>query len=274
MHVEAMLRYLGSGIRRFGMYPVPAHQRVDWEFFAVVGGRCGSVLADTKTPVFRDRHLWIFPPETAHGWAAPRTARCRVAVFHFSHVPPLLERIARERGYIDRSLNAAQVRQVTEWERELRAPFQHATQKSQLIFDKVLLELSLLALEPLTFERFETQPNLALHKVETSLRWYSEHMSEQPKLEHVAQAVHISPSHLRRLFWQVRRENPLRAFTRLRLARAAELLAGSTEKIDAIASRCGFSSASDFCRVFKANHKISPDTWRREKLPAYVEPTA
>jgi AraC family transcriptional regulator len=197
-----------------------------------------------------------------------------VAVFHYSHVPPLLERIARERGYIDRSLNAAQIRQVAAWERELRAPFRYATPKSQLIFDKVLLELSLLALEPLTFERFETQPNLAVHKVEASLRWYSEHMSEQPKLEHVAQAVHISPSHLRRLFWQVRQESPLRAYTKLRLARATELLAGSTEKIDAIAGRCGFSSASDFSRVFKANLKISPDTWRRDKLPPYVEPTS
>jgi AraC family transcriptional regulator len=182
-----------------------------------------------------------------------------------------LERIALDHGYIDRPLTGAEVRRVMAWEQHLRVPFQQATEKGLLMFDKILLELSLLALEPIPFERLYGAPDLALHKVEAGLRWYAEHMAEQPKLEQVAQAVHVSPSHLRRLFWKVRHENPLRAFTKLRLARATELLAGSGEKIETVASRCGFSSLSDFCRVFKAHHKVSPEFWRRSKLGPYPE---
>ena len=60
--------------------------------------------------------------------------------------------------------------------------------------------------------------------------------------------------------------------TKLRLQRALELLVNSSQTLDVIAGKCGFSSASDFCRVFKTQHKVSPDTWRREKLPEYAEP--
>jgi transcriptional regulator GlxA family with amidase domain len=99
-------------------------------------------------------------------------------------------------------------------------------------------------------------------------------MIEQPKLEQTAQAVNVSVRHLRRLFWQARRESPQAAFTRLRLERAMGLLSLSNLKLDAIAEQCGFSSSSDFCRVFKTHHHVSPDAWRKKHLPPYEEPAA
>ena len=269
--MAAMLRYLGSGVRRFGLYPVTLHRRTDWEFFAVVRGRCAPLLDDTKKPIAHKRHFWLFPPEVAHGWTAKQGERCHVAVFHFVTVPPLLERSARARGYLERTLSPPQIRRVTQLARDLRAPFQHFTEKSQLEFEKALLELSLLALEAIPFASVETQPDHAVRKVEASLRWYSDHMAEEPKLEHVAEVVHISPSHLRRLFWQVRRENPLRSFTKLRLERAMDLLSHSDAKLDFVAKQCGFSSAADFCRVFKDYNNISPRAWLRAKLEPYRE---
>lgn len=266
-----MLRYLGSGPRRFDLYPVPPHQRADWEFFAVVRGRCAALLANTKIPVFHERHLWVFPPASAHGWTARPGKACQVAVFHFAHVPPLLDRLTRQRGHLDTPLTIAQARRLASLERELRRPLEYMTERSQLVFEKAVLELSLLALEPIPFATDETQSDQALRKVEACLRWYSDHMSEQPKLEHAAQAVHVSPSHLRRLFWQTRRENPLCSFTKLRLERAMELLSHSSLKLDAVASKCGFSSAADFCRVFKSYNHITPDAWRRSKLGPYPE---
>lgn len=262
------------GVRRFGLYPTTVHCRTDWVFFAVVRGRCASLREDTKTLIQVERHLWLFPPETAHGWAANPAEQCRVAVFHFMAVPPLLERIARERGYLERTLSPKQARHVAQLASDLRLPFEHITEKSDLEFEKVLLELSLLALEPIPFARMETQTDHALRKVESSLRWYAEHMVEAPKLDQVAQAVHISPSYLRRLFWQVRQENPLRSFTKLRLQRAMELLLHTDSKLDLVAKQCGFSSLADFCRVFKAYKKTSPQAWRRAKLGPYREPTS
>lgn len=270
--IPCMLRYLGSGVRRFGLYPTTFHRRTDWEFFAVVRGRCQALLEDTKTLNAPARSFWVFPPETGHGWTAGRAEQCHVAVFHFVAVPPLLERVVRSRGYLQRTLSVQQVRRVTHLVHELEGPFQHLTEKSALEFERVLLELTLLALESIPFARAETQPDHVVRKVETSLRWYSDHMAEEPKLEHVAEVVHVSPSHLRRLFWQVRHENPLRSFTKLRLQRAKDLLAQSDVKLGVVAKQCGFSSVVDFCRVFKAYNKITPQAWRRAKLSPYQIP--
>lgn len=268
-----MLRYLGSGVRRFWRYPTTFHRRADWEFFTVVRGRCLALLENTKTLVAPVRSFWVFPPETGHGWTAKSAERCHVAVFHFVSVPPLLERVARSRGYLQRTLSASQARRVTRLVQELEAPFQHLTEKSNLAFEKALLELTLLALEPIPFASTETQPDHAVRAVESSLHWYSLHMAEEPKLEHVAEVVHVSPSHLRRLFWQVRRENPQRTFTKLRLQRAMDILTHSNVNLGVVAKQCGFSSVTDFCRVFKAYNKISPHAWRRKKLGPYTEPS-
>src|SRR5277367_4504406 len=66
--IGRMLRYLGAGVRRFGLYPMHIHQRDNWEFFAVLRGKCGPVLNETGPAILQRSHLWIFPPETAHGW--------------------------------------------------------------------------------------------------------------------------------------------------------------------------------------------------------------
>jgi AraC family transcriptional regulator len=268
-----MLRYLGLGVRRFWRYPTTFHRRADWEFFTVVRGQCLALLKDTKTIVAPVRSFWVFPPETGHGWTAKPGKQCRVAVFHFVSVPPLLERVARSRGFLQRTLSTPQARRAVELAHELETPFQHLTEKSNLEFEKALLELTLLALEPIPFASTETQPDHAVRKVDASLRWYTDHMAEEPTLEHVAEIVHVSPSHLRRLFWQVRHESPVRSFTTLRLQRAKELLSHSDTKLDRVAKECGFSSVTDFCRVFKAYNKISPRAWRRAKLGEYTEPS-
>jgi AraC family transcriptional regulator len=269
-----MLRHMAVGIRRFGLYPMYVHQRDNWEFFAVLRGKCGAVLAETQQPPLRHHYLWVFPPETAHGWKGEGTSRCNIAVFHFGNVPPLLEKITRERGYLECELTPNQVRRLTDVLEELRVPYGSVTEKSLMLFDKALLELSLIALTETPFSSDQRGVDYALEKVQECITWYNEHMPDQPKLEHAAQAINISVRHLRRLFRQAGREGPLETFTRLRLERAMGLLSLSNLKLDDIARQCGFSGSSDFCRVFKAHRHLSPDAWRKKHLPAYEEPAA
>ena len=271
--IELVLRYLTTGLRHFGLQPMYVHQRSNWEFFAVLQGKCGPVFPGKQTPVLHQRHLWVLPPENAHGWIGHGVQRCRVAVFHFGTVPLVLDKTARARGHLERPLATSQVQRLLELQKELRPHYEHVTEKSLLIFEKALLELSLLALEDVPFETTETKADRAIRKVESSLTWYIEHIALQPRLEQVADAVHVSVSHLRRLFWQARKESPQKAFARLRVQRAIELLSHSDLKLEMIAARCGFSSSCDFCRVFKHHQGISPDAWRKKQLAPYQEPT-
>ncbi len=272
-HTGPVLRYLTTGLRHFGLQPMYVHARSNWEFFAVLQGKCGPAFPGVQPPVLHPSHLWVFPPENAHGWIGSGSQRCRVAVFHFGTVPLVLDKIVRAQGYLERPLSPSQAQRVLELQKELHPHYEHITEKSLLIFEKALLELSLIALEDVPFEVTETKADRAIRKVEASLTWYLEHIADQPSLEQVAGAVHVSVSHLRRLFWQARKESPQKAFARLRVQRAIELLSHSDLKLDMVAARCGFSSSSDFCRVFKHHQGISPDAWRKKQLAPYQEPT-
>jgi hypothetical protein len=48
---------MALGIRRFGMSPMYIHQRDNWEFFAMLRGKCGAALADTDVPLLHQHHL-------------------------------------------------------------------------------------------------------------------------------------------------------------------------------------------------------------------------
>lgn len=242
------------------------HKRANWEFFAVLKGRCGSVLPNQPPPVFQARFLWVFPPDTAHGWAGVNASACQVAVFHFSRVPDLLERMVMPSGELGVELTPVQVQRIARLVSELIPHYEFMTEKSLLVFERALLELSLLVLDKVTVPRTETKSDFALRKVEAAVTWYLEHMAHQPKLEEVSRAVNVSARHLRRLFLDVRKESPQSVFTHLRIQRALELLAQTDHKLESIASECGFSSGSDFSRVFKSHRNISPDAWRRSVM--------
>jgi AraC family transcriptional regulator len=242
------------------------HKRANWEFFAVLNGRCAPVLSDHEQPVACMNHLWLFPPTTPHGWVGENASKCRVAVFHFSSVPGLLERTVQRHGHLSTNLSSTQSRHIARMIVDVTPHYERMTERSLLVFERTLLDLTLMILESYPAERTETKSDFALRKVEASITWYMEHMAQQPKLEEVARAVNVSVRHLRRLFHDVRNESPLAAFSVLRVQRAMELLAQTDEKMETIARKCGFSSSSDFSRVFKNMRNINPDAWRREVL--------
>src|ERR1039457_2589371 len=74
-----MVRHMVAGIRRFGVYPMYIHQRDNWEFFAVLRGKCGALLSETGPANLQQHHLWIFPPETAHGWKGDARTAARLS---------------------------------------------------------------------------------------------------------------------------------------------------------------------------------------------------
>src|SRR4051812_47065505 len=106
-----MLIYLGQGKRVYGDKPVKAYSRTGWEFQAVIKGAI-SLLRPEGPEVFRKDHLWIFPPEHRHGWMGEKSRSAEIVVFHFQHVPAVLESLVNKRGSLEVPLNVAQCRRL------------------------------------------------------------------------------------------------------------------------------------------------------------------
>ncbi|MBC2594179.1 helix-turn-helix transcriptional regulator [Ruficoccus amylovorans] len=258
-----MLRYLTYGLRDFRDYPDHTAKRLNWEFFALHSGRLSFVQSDRRLKLSAKANFWVIPPQFSYNWK-PREADavCDRTLFSFPQVPLLLKEEVTRSGVLALKLEEKRLDRVRELAVEARPSYDSPNQLSSLAFEKILIELALIALSEVPLKSQWRLDELAGERVERIIAWYVEHMHEAPKITTICDACNISPSHMRRLFHQVMGKAPQEIFTRQRIQRACDILSTDSATLDEIASQCGFVSTSDFCRVFARVQKTSPNVWR------------
>jgi len=93
--------------------------------------------------------------------------------------------------------------------------------------------------------------------------YIEDHLAQDISPYDIAQALHISHSHLCRIVKQAYRLTPTELVNRSRLSLAEELLLYMpTLSVAEIASRIGFSDGSYFIRLFKKENGITPKQFR------------
>lgn len=81
----------------------------------------------------------------------------------------------------------------------------------------------------------------------------------------IANALHYSESHLRKVFKEKRSVSVTEFLTRLRLSKAKELLTSSDLSVTEIAMTLGFCDSNYFSTVFKRRFGISPNRYRSKE---------
>lgn len=105
----------------------------------------------------------------------------------------------------------------------------------------------------------------AAETVKNGIRYMQEHYGGKIAEEEIASFCHVSRGYFCRIFRKYTAESPGRYLARLRLGKAAELLAGTDRKVLNIALDCGFGSQSYFIRIFEKNMGVSPSEYRKRK---------
>jgi len=90
-----------------------------------------------------------------------------------------------------------------------------------------------------------------------------DHLSEPVTLDDLSQWAGYTPQHLNRVFRRVLGVTPLQYLTRMRLERAAEMLADDQLTLAAISQAVGFEDAYYFSRLFKQHYGKSPAHYRQ-----------
>jgi LacI family transcriptional regulator len=85
----------------------------------------------------------------------------------------------------------------------------------------------------------------------------------EASVEQISEAIGVSRSTLDKLFQQDLGRSVAGEIGRLRLQRSQHLLCGTDLALSEIARRCGFSSATYFCRFFKRHTGRTPLGFRR-----------
>lgn len=261
-----MLRYLAHGPRNFRTDPVPPLPRYNWEFYAVLSGTCAPFFSEGKSPNMKDRALWVLKPGSVHGWKGNGKPIDRV-VFHFASVPPDLLQAMGSSTCLTVTLEDGDDQKIRDLLAELEPHLRRPHQFSHLVFERAVLDLTIIALKQQPLRRDIPLSQIASERVERALAWYEINMARSPTTIDVAGAVNTTPTHLRRLFKKVKETSPHAAFRKLQLKRATDLLSTTQQTLDEIAPQCGFHSTTDFARVFKQEIGATANTWRRKIIP-------
>ncbi|HWL51564.1 MAG TPA: AraC family transcriptional regulator [Chthoniobacteraceae bacterium] len=103
-------------------------------------------------------------------------------------------------------------------------------------------------------------PDDELSLIEEIKRYACEHLTDRLSLTDLAKAAGYSPFHFHRIFVEAEGITPRLYVEGRRLKRACELLRNGHSMTSA-ALEAGFSSSSQFCRVFRKRFELSPTEW-------------
>lgn len=257
-----MLRYISTGVRRFGDQPLVPHRRTLWEFYAVTNGRIAPWLDLHKIERLCANTLWIFQPTCMHGWRGERGRPARIVVFHFDEVPAVLVELTAQRGWASVPLVGTEAQLLQHQAKEILPYHCRAEPALEFYAQRTLMELTVRFLKRVPESPEPSRLWDPQTKVRAAENWYRAHLSELPTLKRLACETAMSEGHLRRLFRLVHHCGPKSVMTRIQMQKSVELLSGSDLKLEAVAEEAGFASLSAFCNAFKRCYGITPTTYR------------
>jgi transcriptional regulator GlxA family with amidase domain len=97
--------------------------------------------------------------------------------------------------------------------------------------------------------------------------WIAENLTKDLSIEVLAQRAAMSPRNFVRVFARELGNTPARYVEQVRVEAARTQLASTDDTMDAIADRCGFSSAELLRRCFLRHFKIAPRQYRKDLQP-------
>jgi len=100
--------------------------------------------------------------------------------------------------------------------------------------------------------------------IRSSLQYITEHLQEeQLNNTSIANQLGISPVYFRKLFEQNLHQPPMNYVQQLRLQKAKDFLAHTSDPVTSIACACGYSNIYHFCRIFKTKTGYTPTEYRK-----------
>jgi YesN/AraC family two-component response regulator len=101
--------------------------------------------------------------------------------------------------------------------------------------------------------------------VETAIRFIEENYKEEIDVNDISHSIHLSYSHLSRIFKKHTGETITGYLNGIRLKKAQHLLLCTGKSIGCIAVEVGFNSVHYFCSLFRKYFGITPGAFRRSK---------
>lgn len=243
-------RFINAGTHEaaLGMH-LPAHQHAFWELVYYRTGYIECPLGD-ELYAGQPGVLLTTPPRTMHSefaWTPYSTFWIAIdAPLDMPWPRMCMDDTDRTMGHV-----------CTALVREARARAPGSDRMTALLVDQLDLLL----------RRAQEQHGLSAPErlVREAEQIIDERSASSLQIKDVAHEVGVSPSYLRSQFVRLRGQNPMEYLQTVRVQRALSLLHTSTLTLEAIASMCGYDSASHLSRMVKRVTGRSPGSVRNNR---------
>ncbi|WP_010283701.1 response regulator transcription factor [Bacillus timonensis] len=153
------------------------------------------------------------------------------------------------------SLNAlkhfeTQLTEITDHEIQYVETFEHLESVLENIFNQMLEQTRTINLTSRNEDILKAQKYVQIH------------LGDKISLKEVADHLHLNPSYFSRMYKKETGEGFVEYVTKVKMAKAIELLDHSTKSVEQIAFALGFESKSYFLKTFKKYYGISPKSYR------------
>ena len=125
------------------------------------------------------------------------------------------------------------------------------------------LFLELLVFLSREYSTVEMPQAKSLYRIGNIIGELETHYKRDWRLDEIARIACMSKSSLLSVFKEATGYSPIDYLIRIRLHKAAEMLAASTFTISEIAPECGFADSNYLTRQFRKVYKLSPREYRR-----------
>ncbi len=230
--------------------PVPFHRHGGSELVLVTEGSCRIAVAGGDTLAGEVGTVFILPAATDHDQV--NDAWCRTTYVVFDVAPMAFPDRAR-------CVRLAADDPALGWYEDVCRLALAPGQANETVLGGLLLAVleRIKAIEDRT-----ASARILPRAIVEATRWLEANLIEAVRVDDIARAVDLSPSHLSALFRAHLGCPPLKYQQRLRLALARKLLRNSYLGVAEVAAACGYVDANYFIRVFRANLGTTPSRWR------------
>ena len=112
----------------------------------------------------------------------------------------------------------------------------------------------------------ETDNNVNLIRITTIQDYINLHYRDELRLTKLAALANVVPTSLCHIFRQQAGTTVSAYIGRVRIRHAAEMLCNTSEPVKTIAYECGFSTLTNFNRLFKRIMGCTPTEWREQAV--------
>lgn len=250
-----------SEVREAGCTDFPSiHNHIFTEIEFISKGSCTQVINGHETKCGSGMLLFMFPQDVHHYTAFHESTKLYSLCFADDMLPgSVLDLLYTKNGALLAHLSEKDTEKIETCFKKLLKENEEQNLCGDLLIRAYILEIAVEILRKAKTTRFGIS-NPAIRK---ALQYIRENFKQTVTLKDLAKSVHLTPEYFCKLFKTELCISFHEYLRNIRLDYALMLLSTTSMTVTEVCLESGFSSASNFTKIFKQRFGISPKTARK-----------